>query len=232
MVAPAITVVILLLGMYRAVEMRRVLVNPVYRSRATWSAFLMLVILIQLLSNFVSFPNSGVVSVIGALPTYALLLTIVAFADRSVLVAMATDFFHRDTLGWLRVRWPAALVLLSSVVAITITFVIIIPSAQPSFWEGVIGVLWFVVVAAVLAYVSSALIVGAMRSSDRNLRRSVLFLGLAISTLVLSIVLTIPFSHGLPYAIVYHGSTVVGIYLIYRSVISLSPISKIEKEVA
>jgi len=56
-----------------------------------------------------------------------------------------------------------------------------------------------------------------------------MLLGLVISTLVLSMVLTIPFTEGLPYAIVYQGSTVVGVYLLYRSIMALSPINTIER---
>jgi len=235
-VAPVVTAAILLLGMYRALEMRRVFVNSVYRSRATWSGFLMLIILIQVINGFVSYPNSGILSVIGSLPVFALLLTIFAFSDRSVLVAMETDFFHRNTLGWLRVRWPATIVLvISFLVAIAIgSFNLPSLPAQPPLWEVLVenlAMIWFVVIAIVLAYAAVALIVGARRSADRNLRRSVLLIGLAILTLVLSIVLTIPFSGGLPYAIIYQGSTVIGIYLIYRSVMSLSPIGRIEKQI-
>jgi hypothetical protein len=230
-VAVAITTAILLLGMYRAIEMRRIFVNLAYRSRATWSSFFMLIILIQQLSGLISFPSSGVLSVIGSLPTGAFLLTMVAYADRSVLVAMETDFFHRNTLGWIRVRWPIALVLIFSLVGGVASYTIAIPNAQSPLWYVVVGNTWFVVVAAVLAYAAAALIVGARRSSDRNLRRSVLLLGLVISTLVLSIVLSIPFSEGLSYAIVYQGSGVVGIFLLYKSMMALSPISKIENVV-
>jgi hypothetical protein len=45
-------------------------------------------------------------------------------------------------------------------------------------------------------------------------------------------VVSTPFATGsLPYVIVNQGTAVVGIYLIYRSVMALSPIGKIEREV-
>jgi hypothetical protein len=216
-----VIVAILLLGIYRAVEMRRVFVSPVYRSRAAWSAFLMLIILISFLSSYIPIPSTGPLSIITALPFIPILLTFFAYADRSVLVAMNTDFFHRNTLGWFRVRLPASLVLVAGLVAIIILF--LITPAQP-LWVVVVTNSLFLTVGAVLAYATAALIVGARRSADRTLRKSILFLGLALSTLVLDLVLLTPLTPGtLPFVIVSQGTALVGIYLIYRSVMSLSP---------
>jgi hypothetical protein len=231
-VTATIIVAILLLGIYRAIEMRRVFVNPTYRSRATWSGFLMLVILILMLANFIPFPSSGILSAIGALPFIALILTIFAYVDRSVLVARETDFFHRDTLHWLRARRPATVVLVFFMLSAVI-FSFINTTSETPLWAVVIGGLFLVFIAVVLSYCTAALIVGARRSSDRNLRRSILLVGLALSTLVLSLVLTLPLTTGtLPYVVVNQGTGVIGIYLIYRSVMSLSPTRRIEKEIA
>lgn len=127
-------------------------------------------------------------------------------------------------------RWPAIVLLLATLVIAIIEGFITPTTNQSPLWYVAVGDLFFLVVAGVLAYATAALIVGARRSSDRNLRRSILFLGLAVLTLVLSLVLTFPFSEGIPYAIIYQGSTVIGIYLIYKSVMSLTPIGKIEKK--
>ena len=144
---------------------------------------------------------------------------------------MEADFFHRGTLGWLRARVSAAIVLMAFLVTAIIVGLIASPAAQASLWGVVLNDMFFVVVAMVLAYCTAGLIVGARRSADRTLRRSILLLGLALSTLVLSIVLTFPLATGtFPYVIVNQGTGVVGIYLIYRSVMSFSLIGKIEKE--
>jgi hypothetical protein len=221
---------ILVLGIYRALQMRRAFVNPAFRSRATWSVFLMLVILMGFLGSYIPVPSSGVLSIFGFLPFIVLLLLIFAYADKSVLVAIETDFFHRDTLGWRRVRWPVALVFVASLSA---AIIFGNPPAGAPFWEFVVGyVLWLVATAGVLSYLTAALIVGARRSSDRALRRSILLFGVALSTLVFSMVATTPFDQGtLPYVIINQGTGVVGIYLVYRSVMSLSPLSRVEKEV-
>jgi len=229
--ATVVTVAILVLGIYRALEMRGGFGNSAYRSRATWSAFLMLIILILMVTNFINFPSSGILSFLGALPFLALIFTIFAYADGSVRVAMETDFFHRDTLGWSRMRWPAMVVLVFFVIGAFGGTAVSNLTAQEQYWVDNVVNLFFFAVAAIIAYSAAALILGARRSSDRTLRRSILFLGLALCTLVVSLVATSFLSDGtLPYVIVNKGTGVVGIYLIYRSAMSLSPIGKIERD--
>ena len=224
---------ILVLGIYRALEMRRAFVGGVYRSRATWSTLLMLVIIAVMLSNFVPTPSSGILSVVAFLPFIALILVITAYGDRSVLVAIETDFFHRNTLGWTRVRWPAAIGIVTFVIILVIGGSIMTPAEQSGPLGTILNDLFFPILAGILGYLTAALIVGARRSADRTLRRSILLLGLALATLVLSIVVTSGLTSGtLPYVIVNQGTGVVGIYLIYRSVMSLSPLGHVEKQVA
>ncbi|MDA4127821.1 MAG: hypothetical protein OK452_11570 [Thaumarchaeota archaeon] len=232
---------ILVLGIYRALEMRRAFVGGIYRSRATWSIFLMLVIIVNALNNFVgnttSFPSSGVLYLIGVVYAnivfFGLYIIIFAYADRSVLVAIETDFFHRQTLSWPRVRWPVAMAIVALAVILGIGGAVLTPAEQSSFLGTLINGLFFPVFAGALAYLTAALIVGARRSADRTLRRSILLLGLALSTLVLSIVVTSFLDSGtLPYVIVNQGTGIVGIYLLYRSVMALSPLGRVQKEVS
>jgi hypothetical protein len=229
--ANVVIMAILVLGIYRALQMRGAFVNPAFRSRATWSGFLMLTILTVFVSNYAPVSSSGVLSLVGFLPFIALLLVIFAYADKSVLVAIETDFFHRDTLGWRHARWPVALVF---VVSLGAAIMVGNPSAGAPLWEFVVGqVLWLVATAVVLSYCTIALIVGARRSSDRALRRSILLFGEALSTLVFSIVASTPFNQGtLPYVIINQGTSLVAIYLIYRSVMSLSPLGRVKEEIS
>ena len=225
-----IVIGILLLGIYRAIELRRAFVNSIYRGRATWSGFLMLIILISFLSNYAPIPSTGAFSIAGFLPFVAIVVTAFAYADRSVLVAIETDFFHRDTLGWARVRVPASLVLIGSMVVLVVLFLISPP--QPSLPLVVAADAPFVLAGLVLAYATAALMVGARRSADRTLRTSIFLLGLALFTLVLDIILTTPLTTGsLPDVVITQGTAVVGIYLIYRSVLSLSPLGRVQKDV-
>jgi hypothetical protein len=230
-VSTLVIIGILLVGIFRALEMRRAFVKGAYRSRATWSTLLMLVIIPSMAENFVNVPNFGLLSLLGFLPFIALVLVIFAYADRSVLVAIETDFFHRDTLGWLRARWPIAIFLISTMAVEVVGGLVLTPAAQNSFLGDVLNGLFFVSLAPILGYATAALIVGARRSADRTLRRSILLFGLALSTLVISIVVSAPFASGtLPYVIVNQGTGIVGIYLIYRSMMSLSPLGRVEKQ--
>lgn len=225
---------ILILGIYRALQMRGAFVNQAYRSRATWSVFLMLIILILFASFYATIPSFGILAVIGVLPFLATLLTFFAYADRSVLVAMETDFFHRNTLAWVRLRKPAYLIFMACIVVVIISAVFISTTAEQTPLLADIGTFTIgVVIPGLLAYSAAALIVGAKRSSDRTLRRSILLFGLALATLVLNLVLTNPLTQGtLPFVVVNDGTALVGIYLIYRSVMSLSPLGRVEKNAA
>jgi hypothetical protein len=227
-----VTLAILGVGIYRALGMRRAFVNGYYRSRATWSTLLMLVINITMVSNFIPTPNSGVLSAIGFVPFIALILVILAYADRSVLVAMETDFFHRNTLGWRRARLPVYVIYVAFAVPEFVVSAVVTPAELASPLGDAFNTVFFVVVVIILAYATAGMIIGARRSADRALRRSILLLGLALSTLVLSIVVTFPLTEGtLPFVIVNQGTAVVGIYLIYRSVMSLTLLGKVEKGV-
>ena len=125
-IASSILIVgMLVLGIYRALEMRRAFVSGVYRNRATWSTILMVIIITLMLTGFINFPSSGPLSLVGALPVLAFIFTIIAYSDRSVLVAIETDFFHRNTLGWLRVRRPATTVIAIFIIAVVISSVIL-----------------------------------------------------------------------------------------------------------
>jgi hypothetical protein len=226
---------ILVLGIYRALQMRRGFVSGIYRSRATWSALLMVVILVTMLDNLVPFPSSGILYLVGfVFVNYgfvALIFVIVAYADRSVLVAIETDFFHRQTLGWPRVRWPLAIVSFAFVIGLSIGGSLLSPAEQSSFLGVLTNDLFFLALVAILGYLTAALIVGSRRSADRTLRRSILLLGLALSTLVISIALTSFLNPGdFSYVIVQQVTGIVGIYLIYRSMMALSPLGRVEKE--
>ncbi|GEM_PF-4065328 len=221
---------ILVLGIYRALGIRRGFVGGTYRSRATWSALLMLVIIISMLSNYVPVSDPNIQFIVGFVPLVALIFVILAYGDRSVLVAIETDFFHRDTLSWSRMRWVLAIYLVASIIGTVAGGFILTPEEQSSFLGTLLSDFFFFGLAGALAILTAALIVGARRSADRTLRRSILLLGLALSTLVLSIVATSFLTlDTLSYVIVYQGTGLVGIYLIYRSVMSLSPLGRVEK---
>jgi hypothetical protein len=237
--ATAVVIGILILGFYRAVQLRGAFTNQTYRSRATWSALLMLTIIASNLANYFPATTSGALSVIEALPFIALIIVIFGFVDRSVIVAIQTDFFHRNTLRWLQFRLPTGTVLIATATIAFPAFVYLpsfngtLPPPNYPVWGLIAFYLIFIAFPLILAYFTAALILGARRTSDRGLKRNIMFIGLALSTLVISIVATTPFNEGtLPYVIINQGTSLVGIYLLYRSVMSLSPLGHVEKESA
>lgn len=225
--ATVVVISILVLGIYRATQLRKAFVNRIYRSRMTWYVILMLTIIVTSLASVLPIPSTGILNLIGFIPFLALLVIIYAFVDRTVLVAIENDFFHRNTLHWHGLRLPVGIVLMVSTTVAAIT-----SSSPDPGWQLLGNLLFVIVLPGAISYETAALIIGARRTSDRALKRSILLLGLALSTLAFSIVASTPFSSGtLPYVIVNEGTTVVGMVLIYYSVMSLSPLSRVMKEI-
>ncbi len=62
---------ILVIGIYRAVIMRRGFIDPVYRSRVLWSAVLMFVIILSNLQTFINLSTDTISTLIGFSPFVA-----------------------------------------------------------------------------------------------------------------------------------------------------------------
>lgn len=218
---------ILAFGITRALEIRRAFVNPIFRSRATWMVLLMLVIIIVNIVSLFPVPDTGLASLAGFLPFLALILVIYLYVDGSVLVAMETDFFHRESFGWSKARWPVGICLFASMVVLVVVSLIVPATAAIPFWDVVAENAAFAVIPIILAYCTVALVVGARRSANRSLRKSILFFGIALSTLVLTLIATFPLAQGsLAYVILDQGTSLVAVYLLYLSVSSLSPLAR------
>jgi hypothetical protein len=234
-----VVIAIILVALYRALELRGTFVSSPYRSRAGWMALLLAVVMVSMLTNYL--PNTPFYQNIGFLTFPAVLLVIFAFVDRSVIVAMQSDFFHRNTLYWSQLRWAAGVVMAGAIIALVAlsldpamnAFGSGPPPPSLAIWVDVANFLFEVVIPGVIAYGTASLIVAARRTSERALKRNLMFLGLALATLVISLVASSPFSSGtLPYLVVNDGTAIVGMYLLYRAVMSLSPLGRVEKEVA
>ena len=99
--ATLVALVIVALGLVRAVQMGRGFVNRLYRGRAHWTAAVMLLTIISLSISSIYGNGLGLVSTI---PFAILVLVMFVFADRTIQVAVEMDFFHRNTLRWRLVR--------------------------------------------------------------------------------------------------------------------------------
>ncbi len=220
---PLIAAGICLLVAIKAVEIGRVLVSPVFRRRAFWIAAVGVFLLSVLLVGDVPYLAASGVSFILFL---ALILVIFAFVDSTVLVALETDFFHRNTLRWKQVRWPSYAIVLALFPSILV-YIVFGSSANPPAWVSDQINLIGAAVAAVIVYSVVALIVASRRTPDMTLRRHLKLLSLAVACLAIAVANAFTISLDL-YAI----PAVVAAFFLYRAVMSLSPMSRIEKEIA
>jgi hypothetical protein len=208
---------LLILGALRAVQMSGGLVDAVYRRRARWGAVVASVIAVAtLLGDLLS--NSAVDDFLIFVTFSAAFIAIFAFADSTVLVAIQSDFFHRNILRWTRVRGPAWVAILACTV---------IDAALGGFTP--FFAVFFVVAATDVGYAAAALIVGARRTQDRTLKMHVRLLGWALVALLPSVFLSVISSSGVA-TIVSGAGFVVGAYLFYRALMSLTPLGHVEKE--
>ena len=228
-----VQIIILVIGIYRTVIMRRGFFDPVFRSRALWSAVLMFVILLSNLESFVSFPNDTLSNLIGFSPFVAIILVSYAYVDRSVMVAMRTDFFHRNTLHWLQFR-RLGYGLLAATSLVTYGGVIVAPeyfasgptSASPVF--GIVFYQFFVIVIFVLGISALALGFASRRTPDRNLRKSIRLLGYALGLFVVSLSIGTASNSGFV-NIAGNILTLGATYFLYRSTMSLTALGRVVK---
>ena len=234
-VSAVVQIFILVIGIYRALTMRRGFIDPVYRSRALWSAALMFVIILANLNNFISLPNDTISNVIGFSPFVAIVLVSYAYVDRSVMVAVSTDFFHRNTLHWLQFR-RLGYGLMAASTLITYGSIIVAPqylfasgptsAQQPGF--GIVFYQFFAVIIFVLGISALALGVASRRTSDRNLRKSIRLLGYALGLFVVSLSIGI-LSNSAAANVAGNILTLGATYFLYLSTISLTALGRVEK---
>jgi hypothetical protein len=238
--ANTVAIGILAMGAYRALEIRKGFASSSYRSRATWSAFMLSVIGVSQVLNYSDLETNAMVSgVLGSSIFLGVIVVVFVFVDRSVTVAIQTDFFHRNTLRWTQARFPIGVVIVGSLVISTLVSYLVppfsglLPPPGSPLWATLGALVYIFGLPLGLGFSTLALILAAKRTADRTLKRNILFLGLALSTLVVSIVLSFPFNIGtLGYSIVNQGTGLVGFFLLYKSVMSLSPLGHIDARLA
>jgi hypothetical protein len=223
-------IVFLVVGAFRSLEMRKAFVASSYRGRATWMAGFMLVLAFSNInSNIPGIPTLGIYYLsLGEIGFVAVLLIVLVFVDRNLKVLTEIDFFHRDTYKWARIRKFCFIALLGvSMMFLVYTTVFDISSNLPDSFI-VVGGLYFGTAALVIGYAATALIVASRRTPDRTMRMFSRLLGVALALGVVSFTIWI-----IP-LIGYLISSVAGVvsaYVLYRAVLSLSSLGKVEKDV-
>jgi hypothetical protein len=212
---------ILLLATYRALKIGSSYVSSAYRNRAYWLAALAIIFIITDLNVYVTYPNTALGWIFNRndynLPFLVELAFAFAFIDSVNLVAMEIDFFHRNTLYWKQLRIPSYAVFLVNILVLS-------TSTLPLF-----NVLSSVLPAVCAGYAIVVLIVASRRTRDRTMKRHTRLLGYAFVIFLASVlVFSLPTYGNLLSDLL----VIIFAYLIYLATLSLSPLSRIEKEVA
>jgi len=208
--------------------MRRGFVDATYRSRALWAAFFMSVIAITNAANFVPIPNDALGSALSFAPFLALVIVCFVFVDKSILVAVQTDFFHRNTLRWLALRRPALTSLVLSSAVIMVAVLSYGSQADTPLWVNLGYYQFFLVSALVLGVAVVALIVGSRRTPDKTLKKHIRLLGYALAFFVVSLVAG--FSASDAAYVASEGLTLFATYFLYLSTMSLTSLGRVEKD--
>jgi hypothetical protein len=211
---------ILVLATYRALKIGRALVSSVYRNRAYWLAALTIAFIITGLNVYVTYPNTPLGYFLNRNDYNFLFLVelslVFAFLDSVILVAMEMDFFHRDTLHWRQLRIPAYVVVFVG---------IFIGAVSDALLPNILTLL----AAVFIVYSIVVLIVASRRTPERTLKRHTRLLGYAFVAYAVSVVVfTIPMWGNL----LSDLFVIIFAYLIYLATMSLSPMTRIEKEIA
>jgi hypothetical protein len=224
-VPPAIT----LYAAYWALSIRRALVGRIYRNHALWLGTLCILLTVGHAGNT---STNSIINLAGGISFIILFPVLFAFIDTTVRVARRSDPLLRTILRWEKLRiviW-ADLVGLEAVIIATI--------ANQAFGSSDLGnLLWTILIFFPFIAGGSALLIGARRSGDAVLRRSVKWLGAAlllaiVNMLVTSIVSNIPsvsqfdFDYSYP-ALPGAAATIVSYYALYRSARSLASLNRI-----
>jgi hypothetical protein len=224
---------IFLLGSYRAITIGRALVSRVYRNRAFWTAAVMIVFAITNFLDLTSFSSSVAVTTIGVIlgivPYAGETLLLFAFIDGTILAGMDTDFFHRDTLKWRRARKPLYAAFVVGVVVVFFIFSLPNPNSLP--FVAVASV--YAALAAILSifcFSAATIIVVSRRTPDRTMKMFLKYLGSALGVFVLDNV-TNSIASGDAITLLDDLLGVVAAYLVYRAVMSLSPLGRVDKKV-
>ncbi|HKW05477.1 MAG TPA: hypothetical protein VJN71_09285 [Nitrososphaerales archaeon] len=223
-----IQAVILVVGLARVLEMRAGFVDRTYRQRAFWSVLLMGVVAAVNIESLLPLPSDLIVNIIGIAIFFGLIGIAFAFIDRTALVAIQQDFFHRDILGWKRFRIPAGLVLAASLI---VAFLLVPKSllTNPPLWVSIGENQTYIIAAILLGYAAIVGLIGSMRTPDKTLKKNIRFLGISLGFFVLSLAIFTLLSNDLG-SIIGDIATIFATTFLYLSAMSLTPLGRTARD--
>jgi hypothetical protein len=220
--------VIMAAGVFRALSLRGAFLTSVFRSRVNWMIWMLTILTVNNLIPYVPvLGNGGIGNLsVGEIVFVFSLGIILAFVDRNLQILREIDFFHRDTYGWIRSRKTslAAFIAVGAIILVASPFVGANDASQSAAYS-LIAIAYFGVSASVLCYGAVALVSGARRTPDRTMRTFCKFLGIALVFGILSFTIWIIPIFG---NFISGAASTVASYYLYRSVMALSPVTRIE----
>ena len=226
-----IQIAILIVGIGRVAEMRKGFVDSTYRSRAFWSGFLMVVIAVTNATSLIPLPNGVAGSLISSLPFLAIIGVCFAFVDRTAIVGIRSDFFHRNILSWTRIRIPAGVVMAGSLVYGLIAFTAPESTApSPPLWDLIGTFQVFIVAVGLLGFGAVVIIIASRRTPDQTLKKNIRLLGIALGWFVLALVVFVIVPYSDVSNVVGSLLTILATYFLYLSAMSLTPLGRTIRE--
>ncbi len=221
-------VAILVVAGIRGIQIGRGLVDRTFKNRAYWSSLVVLYSAafqtqFSLFNLRPGLAPSYLSAFFYSLDWDFLYIIFFLFIDSTIMVTMRMDFFHRNTLRWASIR--KALVPLY-IVAILVqgTYYNLPNQANIPVWALALIVVMDAIFIGSFVLAIPVLLIGARRTPDRTFRRFVTLLGLALASSLAVTFIPAPGSYPSILA-------PISAYLLYKMVMSLSPIGRVEKGV-
>ncbi|HMD79350.1 MAG TPA: hypothetical protein VKF39_05130 [Nitrososphaerales archaeon] len=233
-----ISSIILLAGTVRALQLARGFAAHAFRNRAYWLAGLMIALIAGNVASQIPTPATVVtlqdfiISSIGGDTFVAALLIALVFVDRNLIVLKELDFFHRDSIRWSRVRVPGLIAMILVSAELVVSFFFVNTNSNLNSITLLVILTFFPVVAIVLGYAATALVLAARRTPDRTMRRFAMLLGIALALGVISFTIWIPLSFVTTTEVENFIASLPAVgsaYFLYRAAMSLSPLGRVEK---
>jgi hypothetical protein len=221
---------------YWAFAIRRALVGRIYRNHALWLGILSIIVFFSVLTSLVPQGTSLLLYVLNSGPSTVAPLFLFAFIDSTIPIARRSDPLLRNILHWEKVR-----ILAWSVLALDELLSVYFSITNSFSYNGISGFLGLFGIVILVIIGFPPLLVGARRSMDPILRRSLKWLGLALLLLLglffvggLEGALNLSaydmtYSYG---ALAWNAAQIPVGYALYRSARSLAPVSRLSLEVA
>jgi hypothetical protein len=218
---------------YWALSVRRALAGRIYRNHALW---LGAVGILVSLTNVLTFSNNTIIDYALLIYYDVIFVALFAFFDSTVRIARRSDPLLRSILSWEKLR-VALWVDVGGMAGINS-----VPILSPSFANSTAGnivgnFVWTALAVVLFGFSAAALVIGARRSMDPVLRRSLRWLGVVLSLVVVSFLVSAiesgifgvtSYDSYYSYPALPGGALyILAGYALYRSARSLAPINRL-----